>query len=165
MAKRGGWTLGVGAGVLGAVWAATGPVRAEVQPAVPSAPAGTATAGEKAVVKAADVKPDAPLKVTTDAALLASGKKVFLRNCSKCHGPKGDGKGEAASELKTKPRNFLKDPFQHGSSDEELFRTISEGIPKTDMQAWKDSLSEKARRAAIEYVKWLKAGSPKMGKA
>ncbi len=38
---------------------------------------------------------------------LQQGRKLFLQNCSACHGEKGDGKGPAAAALKTPPANFL----------------------------------------------------------
>ena len=42
--------------------------------------------------------------VGTDAQR-ESGKKLYLKNCSQCHGDKGDGEGYAAVHLRPRPRN------------------------------------------------------------
>ena len=35
-----------------------------------------------------------------------SGKQLYLKYCSQCHGEKGDGEGYAAPHLQPRPRNF-----------------------------------------------------------
>ncbi len=45
--------------------------------------------------------------ILPDEESLQSGSKLFLQNCTVCHGEKGDGKGPAAAALKTPPANFL----------------------------------------------------------
>ncbi len=54
----------------------------------------------------------------------AAGGRIFRSHCGVCHGP--DGAGGRGSDL-TQGR------FRHGTSDEDLFRIISEGIPGTEM--------------------------------
>src|SRR5206468_1160678 len=41
-----------------------------------------------------------------------SGKKLYLKNCSQCHGEKGDGEGYAAPHLRPRPRNFTTGKFK-----------------------------------------------------
>ena len=36
-----------------------------------------------------------------------SGKKLYLKYCSQCHGEQGDGEGYAAPHLRPRPRNFI----------------------------------------------------------
>jgi len=55
---------------------------------------------------------------------VASGARLFRSHCSACHGLAGEG--DRAPSLET-------GAFRHGSSDEDLFATISNGIPGTEM--------------------------------
>jgi len=41
-----------------------------------------------------------------------SGKKLYMKNCSQCHGEKGDGEGYAAVHLRPRPRNFTTAKFK-----------------------------------------------------
>ncbi len=54
----------------------------------------------------------------------AAGGRIFRSHCAVCHGPEGSG-GKAT--------DLTLGRFRHGSSDTELYRTISEGIPGTEM--------------------------------
>ena len=47
---------------------------------------------------------------------LQQGRKLFLQNCSACHGEDGDGKGPAAKALETPPANFLDKNKDNGSN-------------------------------------------------
>ena len=60
---------------------------------------------------------------TAEAARLA-GEKIFRSHCASCHGLKGVG-GSGPS--------LTSGVFYHGSTDADLFRNISEGIPGTAM--------------------------------
>lgn len=55
---------------------------------------------------------------------VASGARLFRSHCSACHGLAGEG--DRAPSLET-------GAFRHGSSDEDLFATISNGVPGTEM--------------------------------
>ena len=41
-----------------------------------------------------------------------SGKKLYLQNCSQCHGDNGNGEGYATPHLYPKPRNFTTGKFK-----------------------------------------------------
>jgi mono/diheme cytochrome c family protein len=41
-----------------------------------------------------------------DTGDVHNGKLVYERNCMACHGPQGDGHGEAAQYMSTKPRDY-----------------------------------------------------------
>jgi cytochrome c oxidase cbb3-type subunit 2 len=91
-----------------------------------------------------------------DPVLAARGKVVFQTNCVACHGDKGDGRGVAAVAIQgKKPRDFTQGSFAYGSSDQELFETVTRGVPGTAMPPW-NSLPESDRRAVIQYVRTLK---------
>ncbi len=57
---------------------------------------------------------------------VAAGGRLFRSHCGVCHGPVGEG-GRAPS--------LTTGRFRHGSDDSSVYRTISEGIPGTEMPA------------------------------
>ena len=72
-----------------------------------------------------------------------SGKKLYLKNCSQCHGEKGDGEGYAAPHLRPRPRNFTTGKFKvrttpNGAlpTHQDLVNIIRRGMPYTSMPAW-----------------------------
>ncbi|MBI1956005.1 MAG: c-type cytochrome, partial [Acidobacteria bacterium] len=100
---------------------------------------------------------------TTMAAspqLLELGKTTYTRNCAPCHGVNGDGQGPAAYLLYPKPRNFQAARFRLVSTwdsvpaDEDLFRTISRGMPGSAMPSWAH-LTEETRWGLVHYIKTL----------
>jgi len=60
----------------------------------------------------------------TSPADVAAGAKTFHSHCSPCHGYQGDG---------GRGPNLAAGRFYHGSSDADLLKNISEGIPGTEM--------------------------------
>jgi mono/diheme cytochrome c family protein len=94
------------------------------------------------------------------AQLVAKGKQVYEQNCAVCHGVKGDGKGEAAPFLLPRPRSFVVANYRLRTTptgalptDEDLFRSISLGMPGTPMPPWRHILNDEDRWALVEYVK------------
>jgi mono/diheme cytochrome c family protein len=72
-----------------------------------------------------------------------TGRTLYLKNCSQCHGEKGDGEGYAASHLRPKPRNFTTGKFKirttpNGAlpTHQDLVNIIRRGMPYTSMPAW-----------------------------
>ena len=53
---------------------------------------------------------------------VAAGGRIYRSHCAVCHGI--DGEGGRGTNLTT-------GMFRHGSSDDDLFKTVSEGIPGT----------------------------------
>ncbi|MFQ5724346.1 MAG: c-type cytochrome, partial [Terriglobia bacterium] len=87
----------------------------------------------------------------------ARARQLYQQHCAVCHGPQGDGKGEAAYLLQPKPRNFRAGKFRLVSSEnleptrEDVFQTISNGMPGTAMPSWAH-LPESDRWALADYV-------------
>lgn len=85
------------------------------------------------------------------------GQALYETQCAACHGIRGDGKGTAAYLLQPKPRRFRAGRFRLVSTDngqptrEDLFRTLSEGMPGTGMPSW-SQLSEEQRWSLVDYV-------------
>ncbi len=92
---------------------------------------------------------------------LTQGKSLYQEHCANCHGLGGDGQGPVAADLSTKPQNFTKGEYKFRSTmsgelptDEDLFRTISVGIPGTAMESYQE-LSQPDRMALVAYLKTL----------
>jgi mono/diheme cytochrome c family protein len=90
--------------------------------------------------------------------LLALGRRTYDKQCAACHGADGGGDGEAAYLLYPKPRDFvggayrLVSTWERVPTDEDLYRTISRGMPGSAMPAW-SHLSEEERWGLVHYVK------------
>lgn len=81
------------------------------------------------------------------------GAWLYERNCSGCHGVTGAGDGETGRALGVQPRDFKAGGFSFGNTPEDLFRTISAGIPgRSVMPAFGGLLSEEDRRSIVEHV-------------
>ena len=92
--------------------------------------------------------------------LLALGKQTFDKECAACHGAAGNGEGDAAYLLYPRPRDFTSGQFRLISTwdgvptDEDLFITISRGMPGSAMPSWAH-LPEETRWGLVHYVKSL----------
>jgi mono/diheme cytochrome c family protein len=91
---------------------------------------------------------------------IAAGKAVYFRKCVWCHGPDGAGDGPSAIRLATKPRNFNQGTFKirHTASgdlptDEDLFLTVTNGLPGSAMPPWGEILSVEERKNVVSFVK------------
>ena len=85
-----------------------------------------------------------------DAQDASGPEALFAANCASCHGEKGDGDGW--TELERPARSFRDGGFSYGNTPTALFRTISIGIPGTQMPGFDTSLTEDERRALAEHV-------------
>ncbi len=109
-------------------------------------------------------KPTKPMPEATEE-LLEQGQAIYFKRCSFCHGLLGDGEGPAAKYLDPRPRDFTLGTFKFRTTqsgelptNEDLFRTVSRGLPSTGMQAFdndliKNGLSEDDRWRVIAYIK------------
>jgi mono/diheme cytochrome c family protein len=81
---------------------------------------------------------------------LIKGKKIFLKYCSSCHGPSGQGDGYRL--LGPNPAD-LTSLATRQQSDRDLLKTIHEGKP--NMPVWKYRLSKKDSRDVLAYIRSL----------
>jgi len=92
---------------------------------------------------------------------LATGKAAYERSCARCHGVEGRGDGLDAKRFYPRPRDFTLGVYKFRStasgappSDEDLFRTITQGLPGTNMPDW-PHLDEATRWQLVYYLKSL----------
>ena len=91
--------------------------------------------------------------VAATAESLATGAKLFQRNCAVCHGETGDGKGPWQDILTTQPGNFTDAGRMAEHTDGELFWKISTG--REQMPAFEKKLSEQKRWQLVNYLRAL----------
>jgi len=70
----------------------------------------------------------------------AAGERMFRRQCSACHGRNAQG-GRAP------------DLTRGGRSEEELAQIISQGVPGTEMLAYRDRLTPEHIRSIVTYIR------------
>lgn len=88
------------------------------------------------------------------------GQRVYIERCSICHGPEGRGNGPAAPSLIPRPRDFTLGSFKYKSTperepptDDDLIRTIRDGLQASAMPYFGDLLTEEEIIAVVEYIK------------
>src|SRR5438045_3554262 len=86
------------------------------------------------------------------------GKVVYERYCVSCHGERGDGNGESAQWITSKPRDYRQGLFKWRSTPtgslplpSDLERTIENGVYGTYMPPWY-AIGHHARRDVIAYM-------------
>jgi cytochrome c oxidase cbb3-type subunit 2 len=89
-----------------------------------------------------------------------NGKAVYDQQCARCHGVTGAGDGPAGTLLEPPPRDFTSARYkirttETGSlpTDEDLARSIREGLPGTSMPAFGSLLSDADVTAVIAHLK------------
>ena len=83
-------------------------------------------------------------------ASAARGTSIYAAHCAGCHGPKGDGTGNAALTVPKKPRNFHDPDFREFATGFSLFSAVSRG--SGHMPAWGKTLSNQDIADVSEYV-------------
>jgi mono/diheme cytochrome c family protein len=94
-----------------------------------------------------------------DTGDVKTGKLVYERYCLSCHGAQGNGQGEAAESMSTKPRDYRQGTYKWRTTpsdslpfDSDLEHTLQNGLYGTYMPTWR-ALDERSRRDVIAYIK------------
>ncbi len=96
--------------------------------------------------------PDVPIPTTEES--IALGGDLFSVNCSRCHGPEGQGKPIGPS---LNYKSFLTE-----TSDIALQQIITLGVPGTAMPAWGDRMTEAQIQAIVGFMRQWEATAPEV---
>jgi mono/diheme cytochrome c family protein len=90
------------------------------------------------------------------AESIASGRKLYDRHCSECHGDTGKGDGMAGEGLDQRPSNLADAEWEHGSTDGEIFVVIRDGAgPKSEMKPFAKKIPERQIWDVVNFVRTL----------
>ena len=81
-------------------------------------------------------------------AEIDAGGRLYLANCTGCHGPEGDGVAGV---------NFSQGKFRRGASDDDLIRIIVRGIPGTPMPP--SGIADNQVATIVAYLRSMTAGN------
>lgn len=96
--------------------------------------------------------PNVPIPTTEES--IALGGQLFSQNCSRCHGPQGQGT-QRAPALNVKA--FLTD-----TSDIAIQQIVTNGVPGTAMPAWGDRMTESDIQAIVGFIRQWEATAPEV---
>ena len=125
-------------------------------PSTGAATQAPAEAPHPATITAEDKARKNPVKFTEVS--VDRGRKIFLTQCALCHGPKGDGKGELAADMKLNVPNFTKPETLKDRTDGELFTIM--GIGQDPMPAQSGRLTDTHRWNLVNYLRMLSGKTP-----
>jgi len=96
--------------------------------------------------------PDVPIPVTEES--IALGSQLFAANCSRCHGPEGQGTPRAPS---LNVKSFLTD-----TSDQAIQQIVTLGVPGTAMPSWGDRMSDADIQAIVGFIRQWEPTAPEV---
>lgn len=105
----------------------------------------------KAVIAYVRVLHAPNIKVTGDPD---SGKRIYDRYCTACHGVNGKGDGVMASVLSIKPADHTNAKNMAAFSNAELLKAIKDGTDNY-MPAWEGILSNQEMEDVVGYIRLL----------
>jgi mono/diheme cytochrome c family protein len=96
--------------------------------------------------------PEVPIPVTEES--LALGSQLYAANCSRCHGPDGQGTPRAPS---LNVKGFLTE-----TSDQAIQQIITLGVPRTAMPTWGDRVTDAEIQAIVGFIRQWEATAPEV---
>jgi mono/diheme cytochrome c family protein len=102
----------------------------------------------------AGILPAPNVPIPTTAESIALGADLFSANCSRCHGPEGQGT-QRAPALNVK--SFLTD-----TTDQAIQQIVTQGVPGTAMPAWGDRMTEADIQAIVGFIRQWEPTAPEV---
>ncbi|MBI5965773.1 MAG: c-type cytochrome [Chloroflexi bacterium] len=96
--------------------------------------------------------PDVSIPTTVES--IALGSDLYAANCSRCHGPEGQGTPRAPS-LNVKG-------LLTTTSDQALQQIITSGVPGTAMPTWGDRMTDAEIQAIVGFIRQWEATAPEV---
>ncbi len=96
--------------------------------------------------------PNVPIPTTAES--IAQGGSLFAANCSRCHGPEGQGSQRA-------PAINVKSVLTT-TSDQALQQIITNGVPGTAMPVWGTRMSDADIQAIVGFIRQWEATAPEV---
>jgi mono/diheme cytochrome c family protein len=96
--------------------------------------------------------PNVPIPTTEES--IALGSQLFAANCSRCHGPEGQGTPRAPS---LNVKSFLTD-----TSDLAIQQIVTLGVPGTAMPSWGDRMSDADIQAIVGFIRQWEPTAPEV---
>jgi mono/diheme cytochrome c family protein len=81
-----------------------------------------------------------------------AGQALYRRNCTSCHGERGDGAGPLARSTNPPPADFTSAAARTTLARPHLFDAIAKGVDGSGMPAWEDVLTPQQIADLAEYV-------------
>ncbi|MDP3841718.1 MAG: c-type cytochrome [Oxalobacteraceae bacterium] len=91
-----------------------------------------------------------PASASSDSS---RGRIVYSKNCSVCHGEKGDGRSRAQASLNPPPRDFTAPAARAELTQQRMITSVTFGRPDTAMAGFKTQLSKEDISAAVDYIR------------
>jgi mono/diheme cytochrome c family protein len=93
---------------------------------------------------------------------LKTGRQLYMRHCSHCHGTSGDAAGPTAEYLNPRPRDYRHGVFKFTSTNaqskaarDDIRRVLQNGVPGTYMPSFVPMLKDNELDIVVEYVRFL----------
>ena len=91
--------------------------------------------------------------LASSAADSGRGRAVYSKNCSVCHGEKGDGRSRAQNSLSPPPRDFTSAASKTQLTQQRMITSVTFGRPETAMAGFKNQLSTEDISAVVDYIR------------
>ena len=112
------------------------------------------------LIEGAQSPAEKKLRIQEKESILRQGKEYYFKLCVHCHGEEGEGDGGASKHIFPQPRELSQGIFKFHATqtntlplDEDIVRTIKQGIPGTAMPAWDDILSDEIINSIVKFIK------------
>jgi len=139
--------------VTGCLWAQE---KKETPPPAGAAATAAPAAPRPVTISAEDKARKNPVKFTQVS--VDRGKKIYSTQCALCHGDKGDGKGELATDMKLTLPDLTKPDTLKDRTDGELFAIIGTGQEPMPSQAGR--MTDLHRWNLVNYLRALSGKVP-----